>query len=56
MLERIISQNEALLARFDPDKVTADGNVELGDLTVHEHVQIWAGRWATFAWTNMAKL
>lgn len=47
MLEQIIAQNRALLARFDPDGVTEDGNIEMGELTAHEYAQILAGRWAT---------
>lgn len=48
-LERLIVQNEALLAQYDPEGLTADGNVELGDIAPERSSDLWPERWVTYA-------
>lgn len=48
-LERLIVQNEALLAQYDPEGLTADGNVELGDIAPERSSNLWPERWVTYA-------
>lgn len=49
MLTGMITTNEGLLAQFDPDGVTADGNIEIGDVSPQESAEILAGRWVSYA-------
>jgi len=48
-LERLIAQNEALLAQYDPEDLTADGHVELGDIAPERSSNLWPDRWVTYA-------
>lgn len=52
-LERLIVQNEALLAQYDPEGLTADGNVELGDIAPERLSNLWPERWVTYALDRM---
>eukprot|EP01033_Poteriospumella_lacustris_P021574 gene21574-16042_t len=43
MLRGMITTNEGLLAQYDPDGVTADGNIEIGDVSPQESAGILPG-------------
>ena len=49
MLRGMITTNERLLAQYDPDGVTADGNIEIGDVSPQESAGILPGRWVSYA-------
>lgn len=48
-LNALIANNDKLVAEFDPDDVTADGNVEIGEVSVQEFAEIYAGRWLSYS-------
>ena len=45
---RMIAENTALLATYDPDNTTHDGNIELGDVSPCQPQEIGAGRFASY--------
>jgi hypothetical protein len=49
MLRGMIATNEALIAEYDPDGLTADGNIEIGDVSPQESVGVLPGRWVSYA-------
>jgi hypothetical protein len=48
-VRRMIAYNEAVLARFDPDGLTADGNIEIGEVSAHESSGVVPGRWVAYS-------
>jgi len=48
-VRRMIAYNEAVLARFDPDGLTADGNIEIGEVSAHESSGVFPGRWVAYS-------
>jgi hypothetical protein len=45
-----IRQYQALLQQYDPDGLTADGNIEIGEVSsLHEFREIFAGRWVSYS-------
>jgi hypothetical protein len=48
MLEKMIATNEQLLVQYDPDDLTADGSVELGEVTSREFNSVLPGRWVSY--------
>jgi hypothetical protein len=49
MLKEMIARNEALLAQYDPEGVTADGNIEIGDVPPSESSGVLSGRWVSYS-------
>jgi hypothetical protein len=49
MLKGMIARNEALLTQYDPDGLTADGNVEIGEVTPQESSGVLPGRWIAYS-------
>jgi len=48
-VRRMIAYNEAVLTRFDPDGLTADGNIEIGEVSAHESSGVFPGRWVAYS-------
>jgi hypothetical protein len=47
-LRRMIAENGALLAKYDPEGLMSDGNAELGDIPPVMGVEMWPGRPVSF--------
>jgi hypothetical protein len=48
-VRRMIAHNEAVLLRFDPHGLTADGNIEIGEVSAHESAGVFPGRWVAYS-------
>ena len=48
-LTSLIANNERLLAEFDPDNETADGNLEIGEVSREEWAGLYAGRHVSYS-------
>jgi hypothetical protein len=48
-VRRMIAHNEAVLSRFDPDGLTADGAIDIGEVSAHESSGVFPGRWVAYS-------